>query len=190
MGVCLFACTRACIVKWLSRFFFLCVCVFCAWESNIVMLPLTLRQSLHEFLHLLHSSFLIFMFLGVLHDQPFPGPLLHIPPFSLKETNARADADHLFSPHACVWRQSPPACLWLSREAFIAMCSSLLGSLVWVWDHNILFVTPSLIRANCLFLLFHVSILPETWFPEWMFFRHSLEVLNVLAKDTAGLSLW
>lgn len=81
------------------------------------------------------------------------------------------------------------------REAFIAVCSSLLGSLVWVWDHNILFVTPSLIRANSLFLTslhppFHVSILSETWFPEWMFFRHSLEVLNVLAKDTSGLSFW
>lgn len=120
----------------------------------------------------------------------------HIPPFSLRENNDRADADHLFSPHACVWRQTPPACLWLSRRHSLRLCSSLQGSLVWVWDNNILFVTSSLIRANCLFLtslhlpFLSISILPETWFAVWMFCRHSLEVLNVLAKDTSELSFW
>lgn len=78
---CLFVCMHAHVcVLWngccaFSFFFF---GVFCAWESesfcNIMMLPLTLLQSQREF-HLLHSSFLIFMFLGVLHDQPSPGPL-------------------------------------------------------------------------------------------------------------------
>lgn len=47
-------------------------------RATIMMLPLTLLQSLREF-HLLHSLLQIFIFLGVLHDQPSPGPLLHIP---------------------------------------------------------------------------------------------------------------
>ncbi len=114
---CLFVCMHTCVYcETAVRLIFMLFSVRGNWRATIMMLPLTLLQSLREF-HLLHSLLLIFVFLGVLHDQPSPGPLLHIPPFSQrKNKNHRADADHPVSPHACVWRQNPPACLWLSRR--------------------------------------------------------------------------
>ncbi len=133
--------------------------VFCAWESEsnhhdvaTHTSPITAWVSSSPLLASdLHVSWSV-------ARPASPGPLLHIPPFSQRRNkNHRADADH---PSTCVRVTSEPACLSLIVSvAFIAMCSSLQGSLVWVWNDNIFFVTPSswLSNQSHLFILYLTS---------------------------------
>ncbi len=91
--------------------------VFCAWESESNHHDVATHTS--PITAWVLSSPLLASDLHVswsVARPASPGPLLHIPPFSQRRNkNHRADADHPVSPHAYVWRQNPPACLWLSR---------------------------------------------------------------------------
>lgn len=89
----------------------------------------------------------------------------------------------------CVCVTSEPACLSLIvSEAFIAMCSSLQGSLVWVWDYNILFVTSSLWLFNQS-QLFIISYITSSSFSLCLYTLWSLiSSVNILETFTGSVN--
>lgn len=183
----LFACTCAYIVKLLSR---LCALHVCGYRRAMTD---TSPISAWAFLSLCFSQCCVI--------NSSPGLLLQILPF-MKERQNRC-----WSPSTCVRVTSKPTRPPLIvSEAFITIRSSPLGLLVWAWDYNIPFVTPSL-------WLFHqiqvfISYLPLSVYPsvshcldllsvyphkpdfQRRCFGDSLKALNVFAKDTSELSFW
>lgn len=136
--------------------------VFCAWESESNHHGVATHTS--SITAWVSSSPLLASDLHVswsVARPAIPGPPPSHSSFlsEKKNKNHRADADHPVSPHACMWRQNPACLSLIVSEAFIAMCSSPQGLLVWVWDYNIFFVTPSswLFNQSQLFISYLTS---------------------------------